>query len=245
MPTTKTAVVTGAGRGFGRAIATALVGDGVEVLGIARHGDELAAVHDDLGERFVPLAADATDEDLAAQVIADRAPGLLVLNAGVTPRTVPLGEQTWDTFRAPWEVDVRHAFTWVRAALRTPLAPGGVVVAMSSGAALRGSPLSGGYAGAKATIRFLRAYAQDEAQRAGLDLRFHALLPQLTPHTALGAAAVAAYAARQGVDAAAFAAGTAPALEPAQVADAVLAIARDPDAAAEYLLTGAGASVLT
>jgi NAD(P)-dependent dehydrogenase (short-subunit alcohol dehydrogenase family) len=238
------AVVTGAGRGFGRAVATALVHAGTEVVGIARSTTDLDAVRDDLGDAFVPLAADATDEDVAAQVVADRKPGLLVLNAGATPHLAGLADQTWDTFREPWEVDVRHAFAWLRAALRVPMAPGGVVVAMSSGAALAGSPLSGGYAGAKATIRFLRTYAQDEAQRAGLDLRFHALLPQLTPRTGLGALAVEGYAARQGVDPAALAANLEPVLTPERVAELVLAIAGDPDAAAEYRVSGMGASVL-
>jgi NADP-dependent 3-hydroxy acid dehydrogenase YdfG len=245
MPTLpSTAVVTGAGRGFGRAIAAALVATGYDVVGIARSAPELDAVRDDLGERFTPLAADATDEAVADAVVRDRAPGLLVLNAGVAPHLAALTDQTWDTFRAPWEVDVRHAFSWLRAALRTPMSPGGVVVAMSSGAALAGSPLSGGYAGAKATIRFLRGYAQDEAQRAGLDVRFHALLPQLTPHTGLGALAVAGYATRQGVDPDTFASGLSPALTPEQVADTVLAIAADPGAAAEYRVSGKGASVL-
>jgi 3-oxoacyl-[acyl-carrier protein] reductase len=50
-----------------------------------------------------------------------------------------------------------------------PLRPGSRVLLMSSGAALRGSPISGGYAGAKATIRFIAAYADDEARRLGLD----------------------------------------------------------------------------
>ena len=54
---------------------------------------------------------------------------------------------------------------------------------MSSGAALRGSPLSGGYAGAKATIRFITGYAADESERAGLGIRFVSVLPQLTPAT--------------------------------------------------------------
>jgi NAD(P)-dependent dehydrogenase (short-subunit alcohol dehydrogenase family) len=241
---TPTAVVTGAGRGFGRAIATALVAAGHDVVGVARSASELEAVRDDLGARFTPLAADATDEAVADVVVRERAPGLLVLNAGVAPHLAGLADQTWDTFRGPWEVDVRHAFSWLRVSLRTPMAPGGVVVAMSSGAALAGSPLIGGYAGAKATIRFLRGYAQDEAQRAGLDLRFHALLPQLTPHTGLGALAVAGYAARQGVDPETVVAGLSPALTPEQVADAVLAIAADPDAAPEYRVDGKGASVL-
>ena len=69
---------------------------------------------------------------------------------------------------------------------------------ISSGAALAGSPLSGGYAGAKATQRFITGYAQDEAKRAGLDITFSAVLPQITPLTALGRPAVQAYAARAG-----------------------------------------------
>jgi hypothetical protein len=45
---------------------------------------------------------------------------------------------------------------------------------------VRGSPLSGGYAGAKATIRFLTGYAAAESERDGLGIRFASLLPQLT-----------------------------------------------------------------
>jgi 3-oxoacyl-[acyl-carrier protein] reductase len=52
-----------------------------------------------------------------------------------------------------------------------------------SGVALSpsGSPLSGGYADAKVTQRFITAYAQDEANRAGLDLTFSAVLPKFAP----------------------------------------------------------------
>ena len=95
-------------------------------------------------------------------------------------------------------------FNWTREALLAPLAPGSTVITLSSGAALRGSPLSGGYAGAKAAIRFLTAYAAEESARAGLGIRFVSLLPQLTPATALGAVFATAYAARQGGGAAAW-----------------------------------------
>jgi hypothetical protein len=75
---------------------------------------------------------------------------------------------------------VAHAFHWTREALLAPQAPGSSVVTLSSGAAVFGSPLTGGYAGAKAAIRWLTAYAADEAKRAGLGIRFVSLLPQLT-----------------------------------------------------------------
>jgi NAD(P)-dependent dehydrogenase (short-subunit alcohol dehydrogenase family) len=57
-----TAVVTGASRGFGRAIAAALVAAGTAVVGIARDRQALLAVREELGGGFSPVAADATDE---------------------------------------------------------------------------------------------------------------------------------------------------------------------------------------
>ncbi len=236
----QTAVVTGASRGFGRAIAAALVAAGTNVVGIARGEQDLRAVGDELGAGFMPVAADATDETLARDVLREHRPGLLVLNAGVTPHMAPVHEQTWETFSRNWHVDTRHAFTWTRAALLEPLAPGSVVVMMSSGAALGGSPLSGGYASAKAAIRYLRGYAADESTRAGLDIRFVTLLPDLTPATGLGSAGVAGYAARQGVDRDTFVASRGPILTPDQVAKAVLELAGDPDSAPEYQVNGTG-----
>jgi NAD(P)-dependent dehydrogenase (short-subunit alcohol dehydrogenase family) len=234
------AVVTGASRGFGRAIAAALVAAGTNVTGIARGEQDLRAVRHDLGERFTPLAADATAEPLAEQVIRTHRPGLLVLNAGSAPHMAPVHEQTWESFSGNWNADTRHAFAWIKAALREPLAPGSVVVAMSSGAALAGSPLSGGYAGAKAAIRYLARYAAGESARAGLGIRFVTLLPQLTPATGIGSAGVAGYAAREGVDPETFAERLQPVLTPEQVAKAVLELAADPASEPEYQLSGAG-----
>lgn len=240
MVTFQTAVVTGASRGFGRVIAAALVAGGTEVVGIARGEQGLQVVRDDLGAGFTPVAADATDETLAQDVLREHKPGLLVLNAGIAPHMAPVHDQTWETFSRNWHVDTRHVFAWIRAALREPLAPGSVVVAMSSGAALAGSPLSGGYASAKAAIRYLRGYAADEAARARLDIRFVTLLPQLTPLGGVGSVGVAGYAARQGVDQDTFVGGLAPVLTPDQVAKAVMDVAADPASAPEYQVSGTG-----
>jgi len=234
-----TAVVTGASRGFGRAIAAALVAAGTHVVGIARDEQQLRTVRDELGECFAPVAADATDDALAQDVIRTHRPTLLVLNAGVAPHMAPVHEQTWETFERTWQVDTRHVFTWTRAALREPLAPGSVVVAMSSMGAVAGSPRSGGYASAKAAIRFISRYAAAESTGAGLGIRFVTLLPRLTP-TGIGAVGVAAYAAQQGVDLGTFVEGLQPILTPEQVAKSVLDLAGDPDSAAEYELTSAG-----
>ena len=134
----QTAVVAGASRGFGRAIAASLTTAGTQVIGIARGEQGLRAARDELGDRFVPVAADATSESLARDVLREYQPGLLVLNAGHPPMA-PLTEQTWDSFSRNWHTDTRHAFTWTREALLAPLAPGSVVVLMSSGAAVAGS----------------------------------------------------------------------------------------------------------
>ncbi|AUG78322.1 short-chain dehydrogenase [Kitasatospora sp. MMS16-BH015] len=240
----QTAVVTGASRGFGRAIAAALVAGGTQVIGIARGGQALRAVRDELGEGFTPVTADATDETLAAEVIRAHRPGLLVLNAGAVPHMAPVQEQTWATFSRTWEVDTRHVFAWTGAALREPLAPGSLVLSMSSGAALAGSPLSGGYAAAKAAVRYLRQYGAEESERAGLGIRFVTVLPDLTPVGGVGAAGVTGYAARAGLDRAAFIERRQPILHLEQVGKAVVELAGDPDSGAEYRLGAGGLTPL-
>ena len=236
-----TAIVTGASRGFGRGVAVALHAAGAHVVGIARDRAPLDELRAELGGAFTPVAADAADPVAAGSLIDAYQPRVLVLNAGVSPLSRPLHEHTWETFSRPWDVDVRHAFYWTREALLRPLPPGSAVVAMSSGAALQGSPLSGGYAGAKATIRFMASYAAEESERSGLGIRFVAVLPQLTPVTDLGAVAVAAYAARSGLEVADFLAARGPVLTAEQAGQAVFDLAADPgfhDGA--YMLSAAG-----
>jgi NADP-dependent 3-hydroxy acid dehydrogenase YdfG len=236
-----TALVTGASRGFGRAIATTLDGAGAAVVGVARDGAALEELRAELGESFTPVSADAADPTVAGQLIDTYRPSILVLNAGAAPLSRPLQQHTWQTFSRNWDVDVQQVFHWLREALLAPLAPGSTVITMSSGAALRGSPLSGGYAGSKATIRFITSYAAAESERGGLGIRFISVLPQLTPATGLGAAAVAAYAAREGMDVAAYQERFGPALTPKQAGEAFLALASDPGhTAGAYLLTAAG-----
>jgi NAD(P)-dependent dehydrogenase (short-subunit alcohol dehydrogenase family) len=236
-----TALVTGASRGFGRGIATALSNAGAQVVGVARDRAPLEALRAELGESFTAVSADATDPTVAGQLIDAYRPRVLVLNAGATPLPRPLQHHTWQTFSRNWDTDVQQVFHWTREALLAPLAPGSVVVTLSSAAALRGSPLSGGYAGAKATVRFLTAYAAAESEREALGIRFVSLLPQLTPATALGAVYVAAYAAREGMDAGTYADAQGLALTPEQAGKAVTELVTDPGHDQEaYLLTAAG-----
>jgi NAD(P)-dependent dehydrogenase (short-subunit alcohol dehydrogenase family) len=236
-----TAIVTGASRGFGRATAAALAATGVHVVGVARSQAALEAVQEQLGEGFTPVVADVADPNLAAQLIGRYQPRTLVLNAGATPPPAPLAEHTWESFSTNWHTDVRHVFQFVREALLQPLDPGSTVISLSSGAALRGSPLSGGYAGAKATIRFISSYAGQEAARNALGIRFVSVLPQITPATELGAPFVAAYARSSGLSQEAFLAQFGDILTPDQVARSIVELAADRNyAAPAYLLTASG-----
>jgi NAD(P)-dependent dehydrogenase (short-subunit alcohol dehydrogenase family) len=234
-----TALVTGASQGFGRGIATALAAAGADVVGVARDRGPLEELHSQLGSSFTAVPADAADPVVAGALIDKYHPRVLVLNAGATPLPRPMHHQTWETFSRNWDVDVQHVFNFAREALLAPLAPGSAVVTLSSGAALFGSPLSGGYAGAKAAIRWLTAYAAEESRLAQLGVRFVSVLPQLTPATALGAVFAAAYAARQGTSAAPGAGSQA--LTPEQAGQAITSLVTgsgyDQDA---YVLTAAG-----
>ena len=219
-----TSIVTGAGRGFGRGIAAALAAAGARVVGVARGGAQLDTLRGELPD-FIAVTADAADPATPGRLIDEYQPRTVVLCAGAAPQMSPLQEQTWESFSQNWNVDVAQAFHWIRHALRRPLAPGSTVIVVSSGAAINGSPLSGGYAGAKATVRFITGYAAIESERAGLGIDFVSVLPMLTPTTELGAKAVAAYAERQGVDVDTFVQSLRPALTPEQVGKSVLDIA--------------------
>jgi NAD(P)-dependent dehydrogenase (short-subunit alcohol dehydrogenase family) len=241
-----TVLVTGASRGFGRATAVAFHQAGANVVAVARNAARLDQLRRELGDSLVVVAADAADPVVAGTLLEQYRPKTLVLNAGATPLLRPIQHQTWQSFSRNWEVDVQQAFHWIRESLLLPLAPESTVIAMSSGAAQFGSPLSGGYAGAKATVRFITGYAADESGRAELGIRFVSVLPRLTPNTDLGAPAVAAYARRNGIDAAEFVSRQGPPLEPDAVGRQMVELAASREfAPGAYLLGPSGLSALS
>ncbi len=245
MPTTPlsgtTAIVTGASRGFGRASAVALARAGAHVVGVARGKADLATLEGELGDSFTPVVGDVRDPELAVELLRAHRPRTLVLNAGATPDAAPIQGQTWEGFSRVWETDVRHVFEFARQALLLPLDPGSTVISLSSGAARQGSPMSGGYAGAKATIGFINAYARDESERQELGIDFVAVLPKLTPATGLGSTFVDAYAEHAGTTRESFLAGFGPVLTADQVGESVVELAvGEPHDAPSFLLTAAG-----
>ena len=215
------------------------------VVAVARSAEPLESLRDELGDRLVPVVADAADPVVAGMLVGRYEPDVLVLNAGAAPLPRPLHEHTWETFSRNWDVDVRQAFHWLREALLRPLGPGSTVVVLSSGAALFGSPLSGGYAGAKSTIRFITGYAADESARAGLGIRFVSVLPKLTAATGLGSMAAAAYARRNDMTVEQYLEDVGPSITPEDVGKATIElVSAEEHEAGAFLLTPAGLSPL-
>ena len=237
----RTTIVVGASRGLGRGIATSLAEVGAPVVTVARSRAELAELADSPANIRTEVA-DAADPTVAGTLLDRHEPSNLILVAGASPLMRPLQHQTWETFSVNWHTDVRIAFHWVRESLLKPLRPGSRVVVISSGAAQAGSPLSGGYAGAKATQRFITAYAQEESRVAGLDITFTAVLPRITPLTDLGRPAVRAYAARTGKSEEEYVQQFGEPLTPEVAGAALVELIRADEAtvAPGYLLTGTG-----
>jgi NAD(P)-dependent dehydrogenase (short-subunit alcohol dehydrogenase family) len=237
----QTALIVGASRGLGRGIATAAAEAGASVVAVSRSATTFPNPANGAGS-IEAVLADAADPSAPGTLLDRYDPQVLVLVAGASPLPRPLQHHTWETFSANWNTDVRIAFHWLREALLKPLRPGSRVVVFSSGAALAGSPLSGGYAGAKATQRFITGYAQDEANRAGLGITFTALMPRITPLTELGRPAVQAYAAREGQSEEEYVKQLGELLSPRVAGAAVVELVQADAAAvaAGYLLTGGG-----
>jgi NAD(P)-dependent dehydrogenase (short-subunit alcohol dehydrogenase family) len=242
----KIAVVTGGSRGLGLGIVRALAAEGATVWALARDAERLDQLkRTDAGVHT--LVADVTDPQTAPQTLGATRPDILVLNAGARPMLAPIHQQSWEQFSRTWDTDVHMTFAFGKEALLLPLAPGSVVVIVSSGAAIGGSAISGGYAGAKRMQWFLAQYLQGESDALNRGIRFVALAPkQIIGATELGHAAAAAYAAQQGISEQAFLERFGPPLTPEGVGRAVVDLLTDPAyrSGSAFGVTGQGLSVL-
>ncbi|MFP4149623.1 MAG: SDR family oxidoreductase [Nitriliruptoraceae bacterium] len=158
----KVALVTGASRGIGRAIAAELLASGAAgVVLTGRREETLAAVAEELGERAVPVMANAVDEDGAATAVATALErfgrlDLVVANAGTNPSAGPLMDVDLGAVDRTWEVNLRGPLLLVRAAWRGWLAEhGGAVVTIGSVGGLAPSPAIGAYNVSKAGLHHL------------------------------------------------------------------------------------------
>jgi NAD(P)-dependent dehydrogenase (short-subunit alcohol dehydrogenase family) len=201
----KSAVVIGASSGVGLATVKRLVSEGVSVVAVARGREGLSALSARFGGAVRTVQADATDATTAERLLREFDPQLVVLAAGVRPHMGTFDEFSWEAFSAPWNADTKAAFHLLKAVLALPLRAGSTVAIVSSGAAIAGSPLSGGYAGAKRMQWLMAEYAQEVSDAKKFGIRFLAVVPrQLIVDTEIGTTAATNYGATQGLSAAEF-----------------------------------------
>jgi NAD(P)-dependent dehydrogenase (short-subunit alcohol dehydrogenase family) len=173
------AIITGASRGLGLALATGLADAGWRLVLDARSADALASAVDRLSGRRrrtaaggsdpVGLAGDVTDPAHRAVLLAaaDRLGGvdLLVNNAGILgPSPQPaLADYPLDALRSVYEVNVVAPLALTQLALPVLRARRGAVVTVSSDAAIEAYPGWGGYGSAKAAVELAgRVLAAEE-----------------------------------------------------------------------------------
>ncbi|MDQ7007362.1 MAG: 3-oxoacyl-ACP reductase FabG [Acidobacteriota bacterium] len=175
----KVAVITGAGRGIGAAIAEALAREGARLALVDRPGNKdlgpLAARLAQAGATALALEADVADADAARRAVEDTVERLgrldiLVCNAGVTRDRVSwkMSEEDWDLVLA---VNLKGAFNFARAA--APILRGresGKIVAVSSINGLRGKFGQANYAASKAGLVGLCKTLARELGRHGVNV---------------------------------------------------------------------------
>ena len=178
----KVALVTGASRGIGLAIAQRLVDNGWQVCITARNAEPLAAAAEQLGgaERAIAVPGKGDDEAHHADAVARTVStfgrlDLLVNNTGINPVYGPLLGQDPGAVRKVFEVNVFGALDWIRQAHAGWLgAHGGAVVNVASIAGLQPAEGLGGYAMSKAAlIHMTRQLAIELAP----DIRVNAVAP--------------------------------------------------------------------
>jgi 3-oxoacyl-[acyl-carrier protein] reductase len=176
----RTAIVTGASRGIGLAVARRLVEEGANVVITARHEDALQEAAASLGAsaRYVAGKADdsAHQDEVIARAIAEfGGADLLVNNTGINPAYGPLLELDLGIARKILEVNVVAALAWVQKIHAAWMGEhGGSIVNIASVAAIQPAPKIGMYGVSKAALVHL---TEELAVELGPDIRVNAVAP--------------------------------------------------------------------
>lgn len=171
----KTAVVTGAGRGIGNAIARRFAEEGARVLLISRNpascGGAAEAINADFPGSCKAFPCDVSDaaavEACAKEILAECASiDILVNNAGVTKDglLMRMREADWDMVM---DTNLKSVFLFVKAFMRPLMkSPAGRIINMSSIVGMTGNVGQANYAASKAgVIGFTKSVAQELASR--------------------------------------------------------------------------------
>jgi NAD(P)-dependent dehydrogenase (short-subunit alcohol dehydrogenase family) len=178
----KVAIVTGASRGIGLAIAERFVADGGRVCITARKTEALAAAVESLGGPeqaiFVAGAADdAAHQDEVVATTIDAFGGLdfLVNNTGVNPVYGRMIDIDLEAASKIFQVNVIAAISWAQKVYRASLAEnGGAIVNVASVAGLRPAPGIGTYGASKAALVHV---TEELAVELGPNIRVNAVAP--------------------------------------------------------------------
>lgn len=180
-PPTRAAIVTGASRGIGLAIAQALVDRGDKVCITGRNAEPLAEAVAKLGDgQAIYVAGKAhdtahQDEVLTKVMDAFGRIDYLVNNVGTNPVFGPIMDLDVSVVRKILDINVISAFEWTQRVYRAWMrAHGGAIVNVASVAALRPAPGLGIYGMSKAAMRYL---TEQLAVELGPTIRVNAVAP--------------------------------------------------------------------
>ena len=145
----KLALITGGGRGIGRAIALLFAQHGARIAVAARTREQVESVAREIGDTAVAFVCDVANPASVAEMFADLTPDILVNNAGVAESSpfVNTSDELWHRHLA---INLSGTFYCTRAALPAMLEKGwGRVINIASIAAKAGAPYIAAYAASK------------------------------------------------------------------------------------------------
>jgi len=178
----KVALVTGASKGIGKAIAKAYADAGASVLLTSRKQDALEAAAAEIGGDVAVLAAHAGDPDAAAGAVAHcverfGAVDILVNNAATNPYQGPSIDIDLPRYDKTWEVNLRGALVWTQEAWRRSMQEhGGAVINIASIGGMSIEPSIGIYNTTKAALIHL---TKQLAAELSPGVRVNAICPGL------------------------------------------------------------------